>query len=106
VDTKTNRTELIPLRATPAEKALIQEKAGGARKVSAYLRKLALEDCGQPRPAAPTVAAATPDGRKFIPGPDHDRRVRDHARRMPQKTAERVVSREEAREAAKAALRS
>lgn len=101
---KTNRTQIINLRTTPGEKALIQEKAGGARMVSSYLRKLALADAGQPAglPEADHAAQA----HQAEPGPEHDRRVKAAARRMPRRTAERVVSREEAKERAQAALKS
>jgi hypothetical protein len=99
VATRTNRSEVIPLRTTPAEKALIQEKAGGPRKVSAYLRRLALED-GEPA-VRPENGYVAPEHETT---PAFDRRVRELSRRMPKRNAEQVVRREEAKEKAKAAL--
>lgn len=102
---KTNRTQIINLRTTPGEKALIQEKAGGARMVSSYLRKLALADAALPQPGHPEADHAA-QAHQAEPGPEHDRRVKAAARRMPRRTAERVVGREEAKERAQAALKS
>lgn len=100
---KTNRTQIINLRATPAEKALIREQAGGPREIGAYLRRLAREDAGKPRPAVrPENGYVAPENQARIDGPDHEQRVKVMALRMPRRTAENLVRKEEARERARA----
>lgn len=97
-----SKTADIKLRVSPAEKLLIQEKAGGARKVSAYLRRLALEDGGSSRPAVrPEPGHVQPEHQA---GPDRQRRVNEKATRMSRRNAEFDVSQEEAQERARAAL--
>lgn len=91
--TKTNRTERIPLRATPGEKTRMTERANDAGlTLSAWIRRAALE-------------GVLPAARKVSPAPkplptDYEQRVKKMALRMPRKTAERLVRREMEEEAA------
>lgn len=93
-----NRTEWIKLRVSPAEKALIQERAGGEGKVGGYLRKLGLGG------EAVAVQATRPQGGEISEGDDFERRIRAKELLMPRRAAETVVRREVAAEAARAAL--
>lgn len=91
---KTNRSLILPVRVSPAEKALLQERAGGPGKVSAYLRELGLGG------TAPVDRVDVPPTVESGParGPDFEQRVKVVARRMPRRAAEKVVRSEEARE--------
>lgn len=92
VPSKPKRTEVIILRVSPAEKAMIGEQAAKAgMKVSAYIRREA---------GIGTAALTSQPGR----GDDFEVRVRDYAKTMPARNAELAVKREEAREKATRAL--
>jgi len=97
VTSKASRTDRILLRVTPAEKALIRERAGGSRQMSDYIRRRALGGAG------PEIAERAALDRQFeksaarAPG-DFAALVERHAQRMPRRSAEILARREMARE--------
>jgi hypothetical protein len=95
-----NRTEFIKFRATPAEKARIEEVASSkGLKTGAWLRRAGMgsaeppdgRELGNPPPAE---AAPVEEG---LPS-DYEERVLKLARTMPRRSAEVLVRRELARE--------
>ena len=90
---QTSRTERILLRVSPAEKELIRERAGGARRMSDYIRRRAIGDSTDwnRRPAAPE-----PIG----PSVSYEARVlaKMKSNGVPRASAEILVKREMARE--------
>lgn len=94
--TKTKRTDRILLRVTPAEKALIRERAGGARQMSDFIRRLALGG------ADSTVAERRAQDRRVekaearAPG-DFAVLVAQFERTMPRRSAEIAARRQLAR---------
>jgi Mobilization protein NikA len=98
----TNRTERIILRVSPAEKALIAERAAGAGLgLSAFIRREAgighFGSKGRPDPAE--SGYTRPEAAS-----DFEERVREFARTMPRRNAETAVRREDARRKAAAAI--
>jgi hypothetical protein len=101
---KTSRGQWIKLRVSPAEKALIEERAATAGlTTSEYIRREAgigkfgradLRRAGEIGHTAPEHQTSS----------SFEARVRREMRTMPRVNAEKVVRREEAREKAKAAL--
>jgi uncharacterized protein (DUF1778 family) len=97
VISKAKRTDRILLRVTPAEKALIRERAGGARQMSDFIRRLALggadsavaERRAQDRRAEKAEARAPGDFAALV-----DR----YEKTMPRRSAKIVAKRELARE--------
>jgi hypothetical protein len=97
VAARTKRQKMIPLRVHDWEKQGIEEQAAAAGlSVSEYLRVGGMTGFATRAPVTPTSKAA--------PSSDREQRVNEAARRMPRSAAEKIVSREEARERAKALL--
>ena len=95
------RTLMLPIRVSPAEKALIEENAkASGLDASSFLRQLGTT--GTTRKPLPKKATKRSPDRS----PSFEQRVRQMARLMPKSNAERQVRREEAKEQAKAALGS
>jgi hypothetical protein len=99
------RTKTRQLRLTPGEDTKIAEdaKAAGLEFSEFVRRQCGIANYGRSslrRQSAPkpTVVPAAP----APPSSDRQRRVNEAARRMPRRTAEQVVRKEEMRERAKA----
>lgn len=100
------RAQHIQIRVSDEEKALLQAAAQQAGLgLSEYIRRET--GLGKFRRADLRQLRQTPDERKppsVQVAPDREQRVRGAALRMPRSAAEKVVSREEARERAEALL--
>lgn len=96
--TLTSRTERILLRVSPAEKELIRERAGGARLMSDYIRRVAIEGAGAGRAGRPPKPRRE-SSNLSAPAPDFEQRVTAKMRSngVPRRSAEILVKREMAR---------
>jgi len=97
-----NRTEILRLRVTPAEKLLVEERATAAGlTASEYLRREAgLGHFGRTALRRVDLPSAAPSA-EGVPA-TFEARVREAAKRMPRANAESLVRRELAREKARA----
>ena len=98
--TKTSRTERILLRVSPAEKELIRERAGGARRMSDYIRRVAIEGAGAGRAGRPPKPHR--ESSNLSAPADFEQRVaaKMHSNGVPRRSAAILVKREMARESA------
>ena len=89
------KTQILPIRVSPGQKALIAEnaEASGFDSTSEYLRQLGMAG-GKP-PRKRSVAGGT---RGPVEQPDEfEAKVRELARKMPRRSAEIVARRERAK---------
>lgn len=93
------KTKAILVRVTPAEKALIEEKAkASGLSTSDYLRQLGMGTRGSGRKTAAVSKTTAPGSTPGSPV-DLEARVRELSQRMPRRNAE-VLARRELRRAA------
>jgi hypothetical protein len=96
VISKAKRTDRILLRVTPAEKALIRERAGGSRQMSDFIRRLALGGADSAVAERRAQDRWVEKAEARAPG-DFAALVARYEKTMPRRSAEIVAKRELAR---------